>query len=203
VKQNDLGDQHANGAVYFPYAKYSGSNFTIALRTAQAPEGAGSALRATVLRLDPELPLHDLKAMTARVSDSLASRRVPLLLAGVFAAVALVLAAVGIYGVLAYSVLQRQREIGVRMALGALPEQILRQFLGLGGRMLAIGIPLGLLGAWLAGRTMTSLLFGVEPANPLVLGGTALLLTAVALVACLLPSRRAARVSPMEALRST
>lgn len=203
VKQHDLGDQHANGAVYFPYAKYAGLNFTIALRTAQAPESAGPALRAAVLRLDAELPLHDLKAMTARVADTLAGRRVPFLLAGVFAAVALLLAAVGIYGVLAYSVAQRQREIGVRMALGARPEQILRQFLGMGARMLAIGLPLGLLGAWLAGEAMTGLLFGVAPTNLLVLGGTALMLAAVAMTACVLPSRRAARVLPVEALRST
>ncbi len=200
VKQNDLADQHANGAVYFPYAHYDGSSIMVVVRTVQAPEAAGPAMRATVLRLDPELPLNDLKTLSARVDDSLASRRVPLLLAGIFAAVALVLAAVGIYGVLAYSVALRQREIGVRMALGALPEQILRQFLGLGGRILAVGLPLGLLGAWLAGRAMTSLLFGVAPLNPLVLGGTALVLALVAMLACLLPSRRAAGISPTEAL---
>ena len=104
---------------------------------------------------------------------------------------------------LAYSVVQRQREIGVRMALGALPEQILRQFLGLGGKLLAIGLPFGLLGAWLTGRAMTSLLFGVTPTNLIVLGGTAGLLALVTVLACLLPSRRAARVSPMEALRGS
>jgi predicted permease len=202
VKQHDLADQHAIGAVYFPYAEYAASTFMIVVRTVQAPETAGPAMRAAVLRIDAELPLHDLKAMAARMDDSLASRRVPLLLAGIFAAVALVLAAVGIYGVLAYSVAQRQREIGVRMALGALPEQILLQFLGLGGRMLALGLPLGLLGAWLAGRAMAGLLFGVAATNPLVLGGTAVVLAGVAMLACLLPSSRAARVSPIEALRA-
>ena len=155
-----------------------------------------------MLRLDPELPLSELMTMQGRVNDSLASRRIPVLLAGMFATMALLLAAVGIYGVLAYSVLQRQREIGVRMALGAQPGQILRQFLGLGTRLLLIGLPLGLLGAWLAGRAMTGLLFGVAPANPLVLGGTALMLFVVAMAACLLPSRRAARIAPLEALRA-
>ncbi len=201
VKQKDLAETRANGAIYLPYASYAGGSFVLAVRTRQAPESIGPALRAAVLHLDPELPLTDLKPMALRVDESLASRRVPLLLAGIFAAVALVLAAVGIYGVLAYSVMQRQREIGVRMALGALPRQILRQFLGLGGRMLAVGLPLGLLGAWLAGRAMAGLLFGVAPANPLVLGGTAAVLAAVAMLACLLPSRRAARVSPIVALR--
>ncbi len=203
VKQNDLADQHPNGSIYFPYAQYASSWVMIAVRTQQAPEAAGASFRATVLRLDPELPLNDLRTMAARVDASLGARRLPLLLAGIFAAVALVLAAVGIYGVLAYSVTLRQREIGVRMALGAQPEQILRQFLGLGGRLLAAGLPLGLAGAWLAGRAMSGLLFGVAPFSPLVLGGTALVLAAVALLASLLPSRRAARVSPTEALRGS
>ena len=203
VKQNDLADQKASGAGYFPYIHYAGSSVMIVVRTAQAPESFGPMLRSAVLRLDPELPLNDLKTMAGRVDDSLASRRIPFLLAGIFAGVALVLAAVGIYGVLAYSVLQRKREIGVRMALGAQPEQILAQFLAVGGRLLLFGLPFGLLGAWMAGRAMTGLLFGVAPANPLVLGGTAAVLALVTLLACLLPSRRAARVSPMEALRGS
>jgi ABC-type antimicrobial peptide transport system permease subunit len=136
------------------------------------------------------------------VNDSLGGRRIPFVLAGIFAGVALLLAAVGIYGVLAYSVAQRRREIGVRMALGAQPDQILRQFLGLGVRLLAIGLPLGLIGAWLVGRAMTGLLFGIGPANPVVLSGTAVILATAAMLACLLPARRAARVDPMVALRA-
>ncbi len=202
VKQSDLAEKMPRGAVYFPYKFYASLGLGLVVRTARAPESASSMLRATVLRLDPELPVHDVQTMEARIEGSVAGRRVPLLLAGIFAVVALVLAAVGIYGVLAYAVAQRQREIGVRMALGAQPEQILGQFLMLGGKLLLIGLPLGLLGAWLAGRAMTSLLFGVEPTNPVVLGGTALVLASVAMLACFLPSRRAARVSPIEALRA-
>ena len=202
VKQRDLAETTANGAVYLPYSGYAGGGIVLAVRTTQAPETIGPALRAAILRLDPELPLTDLKKMSTLLDDSLASRRIPLLLAGIFAAVALLLAAVGIYGVLAYTVAQRQREIGVRMALGAQPTQIVRQFLGLGGRFLAIGLPVGLMGAWFAGRAMAGLLFGITPTNPAVLGGTALLLIVVAMLACLLPVRRAAGVSPVEALRA-
>lgn len=201
VKQADLADERGNGAVYFPYRDYAGLGFTVVVRTEQAAEAAGPAVRAAVLRVDPEMAVDQLMTMTERVDKSVAERKVPLILAGIFAGVALVLAAVGIYGVLAYAVAQRQREIGVRMALGALPEQILTQFLGLGVRLLGVALPLGFLGAWSAGRAMKGLLFGVSPANALVLGGTAGLLALVALVACWLPSRRAARVEPVEALR--
>jgi ABC-type antimicrobial peptide transport system permease subunit len=140
--------------------------------------------------------------MASRIDGSLSKRRTPLALAAIFAGVSLVLAAVGIYGVLAYSVAQRRREIGVRMALGAQPAQILRQFLGLGVRLLLIGLPIGVLGAWMAGHAIAGMLFGVEPLSPQVLGATAAVLVAAALPACLLPSRRAAHVAPNEALRA-
>ena len=202
VKQNSLADRHGYGVVYYPTAVFSQFAFTVAVRTSQAPEAIGAAAQAAVLRIDPELPLTDVKTMATRVDDSLTGRRLPLLLAGIFAGMALVLAAVGIYGVLAYSVTQRQREIGVRMALGAQPQQILEQFLGLGARLLAIGLPLGLIGAWLVGRAMAGLLFGIGPANPVVLGGTAVILAVAAMLACLFPARRAAKVDPSVALRA-
>ena len=203
VKQADLTEQKATGAVYFSYGENDAPfGQWVVVRTLQRPETAGAALRQAVLRIDPSLPLDDLKTMATRIDDSLVARRSPMLLAAIFAGVALVLAALGIYGVLAYAVAQRQREIGLRMALGAMPGQVLRQFLLLGVRLLVAGIVLGFAGAWLVGRAMSGMLFGVAPANPLVLGGTALLLSVVVVLACLLPSRRAARTDPMIALRA-
>ncbi len=159
-------------------------------------------VQKAVLELDPELPIDDLRPMQARIDDSLVARRSPAVLAGLFAAAALLLAAIGTYGVLAYAVSQRRREIGVRMALGALPRQILAQFLGLGGRLLDHGVALGALGAWLTERAMRSLLFGVGtlPFGVLVLTAGAML--AVVFLAMFLPSRRAARTNPIDALRT-
>lgn len=202
VKQEDLADDKSRGAVYLPYVEQASLGFLITVRTELAPETAGAAMRAAVLRIDPELPLHDVRPMESRIDGSLSERRLPLALALAFAGIALVLAAAGIYGVLAYAVAQRRREIGVRLALGAQPEQILRQFLGLGLKLLAFALPLGLVGALLSGRAMSGLLFGVSATDPLVLGLTALALGAVALLACVVPSRVASRVHPCEALRS-
>jgi predicted permease len=202
AKQTNLEDQKATGCVYFPFMDYAGQHITAVLRTAQAPEAAGTAFRAAVLRVDPELPLEDMKPMSAWIDESLKGRRSPMMLAGIFAGVALVLAAIGIYGVLAYAVAQRRREIGVRMALGALPQQIRMQFLSIGVRLVLVGSALGAVGGWLTGRAMQGLLFGVGAAQPSVFVATAAVLASVAMAACLLPAVRAARVPPMEALRS-
>ena len=140
--------------------------------------------------------------MDTRIDDSLIARRSPALLAGIFAGVALLLAAIGTYGVLSYAVAQRRREIGIRMALGAQTQQIGAQFLSLGLRLLAAGTILGLIGAWLAGRAMRSVLFDVPALSVATLLGTALVMTAVSLVACLIPARRATKVDPMIALRT-
>jgi predicted permease len=203
TKEQDLADTHSHGSIYFPMIYYSGSDSKVVIRTVQAPQAAGPTLRAAVLRLDPEIPVTDMKTMTARLDESLVSRRSPLMLAGIFAGVALVLAAVGIYGVLAYAVSERRREIGVRMALGALPTQIVRQFLSLGATLVAIGSIIGALGGWLIGLAMASQLFGVGAVQPLVFLGAAVVLSVVAIAACVVPAIRAARVPPMEALRSS
>lgn len=202
VKQSDLADTNALGAVYFPYARYSNYGFSVVIRTALAPAALSATLRKTVLAIDPGLPVDGIKPMQTLVDDSLVSRRSPAVLALAFAAVALLLAAVGTYGVLAYAVNQRRREIGVRMALGARPGQVLQQFLGLGARLLVIGIGLGLIGAWATGRAMQSLLFKMGAIDPWVLVATALTITIVVLFAIYIPSRRATKVDPMDALRS-
>jgi ABC-type antimicrobial peptide transport system permease subunit len=140
--------------------------------------------------------------MDTRIADSLITRRSPALLAGIFAGVALLLAAIGTYGVLSYAVAQRTREIGIRMALGAQREQIGSQFLSLGLRLLAAGTVLGLIGASLAGKAMQSVLFDVPALHVVILLGTVLVMTAVSSAACLIPARRASRVDPMIALRT-
>ena len=138
--------------------------------------------------------------MDTRIADSLVGRRSPAVLTGIFAAFALLLAALGTYGVLSYAVGQRRREIGVRVALGAQAHQIRGQFLALGARLLAMGTALGLLGAVLAGRAARSVLFDVPSLHPATLAVTAAVISGVTLAACVLPSRRAARISPVEAL---
>jgi ABC-type antimicrobial peptide transport system permease subunit len=138
--------------------------------------------------------------METRIADSLVARRSPALLAGLFSGIALLLTAVGSYGVLSYAVAQRRREIGVRMALGARPEQIRGQFFYLGLRLLSCGTILGVVGAWLAGRAMQTILFHVSALNLAILAGAVGVMGLVSLLACLVPSHRAARISPMEAL---
>jgi ABC-type antimicrobial peptide transport system permease subunit len=139
--------------------------------------------------------------METRIGDSMMTRRSPALLTGIFAGVALLLAAIGTYGVLSFAVSQRHREIGVRMALGAQPGQVLAGFLGAGTRLLGAGVALGLLGALAAGRAMESVLFGVSGFPASVLAATTFAMTLVVWLACYIPARRAAKVDPMVALR--
>lgn len=199
VKQGGVADP-SPGAVYYPYAYRADDSFFVVLRTALAPEALASTLRESVRKLDPDLPVSDLRSMDARLADSLVGRRSPALLAGLFSVIALLLTAIGTYGVLSYAVAQRRREIGLRMALGARPEQIRAQFLSLAGRLLLAGTTLGFAGAWFTGGALQSLLFQVPATHIATFAGTAGVLGVVSLFACLIPSFRAARISPIQAL---
>jgi predicted permease len=202
VKQAALTEAQGQGAVYLPYAYRDNASIFVVTRTSQRPEAFAETLRKLVRAAHPALAGDNIRSMDTRVADSLIARRSPALLAGIFASVALLLAAIGTYGVLSYAVAQRTREIGIRMALGAQREQIGAQFLSLGLRLLAAGTIVGLIGAWFAGRAMQSVLFDVPTLHIATLLGTALVMTAVSLVACLIPARRATLVNPIEALHS-
>ena len=200
AKQAGLTEDEAQGAIYYPYSFRIDDSFFVAVRTSLPPESLGLALQRVVRQIDPDIPANDVRSMETRITDSLAARRSPALLAGLFSGIALLLTAIGTYGVLSYAVAQRRREIGLRMALGAQPGQIRSQFFYLSLRLLAGGTILGVIGAWLTGRAMQAVLFHVPALNPAILAGTGCVMGLVSLVACLLPSRRAARISPMEAL---
>jgi predicted permease len=202
VKQAELTESQGQGAVYLPFRYRDSGNIFVVTRTSQRPEAFAAALRKLLRTTDPDLAIDDVRSMDARIADSLVTRRSPALLAGIFSGLALLLAALGTYGVLSYAVAQRRREIGIRMALGAQREQIGVQFLSLGLRLLAAGTVLGLIGAWLAGRAMQSVLFDLPTLPVAALLGTALVMTTVSLVACLIPARRATKVDPMIALRT-
>jgi ABC-type antimicrobial peptide transport system permease subunit len=158
------------------------------------------AIRAVLGRLDSELPLYDVRPMSERVAGSLAARRAAMVLLGAFGGVALFLAVVGIYGVLAYAVAQRTREVGIRMAMGSSSDAIFRLILRQGLAVTALGLAAG--GAASLGLVglIRSQLFGVTPTDPRVLGGVAVLLAAVAALACAIPAWRATRVDPVVAL---
>jgi predicted permease len=202
VKQAALTEAQGQGAVYLPYAYRDNESIFVVTRTSQRPEAFAETLRKLVHAAHPLLAVDNIRSMETRIADSLITRRSPALLAGIFAGVALLLAAIGAYGVLSYAVAQRRREIGIRMALGAQREQIGAQFLSLGLRLLAAGTILGLIGAWLAGRAMQSVLFDVPAVHFATLLGTALVMSIVSLAACFIPARRATLVDPIEALRT-
>ena len=186
---------------YFPEFQGQDSGLTVLLRTAGSPPGQISALRGALHDLDSQLPLDHPRELSEVVRDSSAQQRFLALLLGLFSGLALVLAAIGIYGVIAYWVAQRTHEVGIRMALGAGWTEVMRLVLGEGLRMALAGVAIGLAGAWGLTRFMASLLYGVRPTDPLTFAAVPLFLVLVALLACYLPARRATRVDPMVALR--
>ena len=159
VKQAGLTEAQGQGAVYLPYAYREGASVFVVTRTSQRPEAFAETLRKLVRAAHPELAFDNIRSMDTRVAESLIARRSPALLAGIFAGVALLLAAIGTYGVLSYAVAQRTREMAFAWRSARKESQIGAQFLSLGLRLLAAGTILGLIGAWLAGRAMQSVLF--------------------------------------------
>jgi len=202
IKHNDLtmGISEHVGAYYFPFRQNPGGFISVVLATAGDPLPLTASVRERIARHDPELPLFDVQTMDGRIGDSLTGRRASMFLLLVFAGVALFLAVIGIYGVLAYAVVQRTREMSIRVALGSSAREIAMLVLGHGARVTGIGLLVGAVAALLMGRLIESLLFGVQPLDLRVVGTVAGILGAVALAASVLPALQAARVDPMRAL---
>jgi predicted permease len=189
------------GAYYFPYRQNPWRYLTFVIRSERSKESVANEVRAAVAATDPELPLFDLLTMEERVDRSLVARKTSILLAASFGAVALFLAAVGIYGVLAYLVSQRTREIGIRMALGGTTRSAFELVLREGATIVSLGLALGLGGAFLLGGVLERHLYGVGATDPTVLAAVAGLLAAVALLASAIPALRAASIHPVQAIR--
>ena len=200
VKQYGLAHE-GREQVYFPYSQRPQSRMYLAVRTSLAPLSLANAVRGEVRALDNDQPIYEVKSMEQLVSNSLAERQLNMLLLAGFSAIALVLAAVGIYGVMSYSVTQRTHEMGIRMALGAKQSNVLSLVVRQGMTLALMGVAAGLAGAFALTRLMTSLLYGVSTTDPLTFAAISVILTGVALAACLVPARRATKVDPMVALR--
>ncbi|MGH9840153.1 MAG: ABC transporter permease, partial [Blastocatellia bacterium] len=200
-------DREVDPEVFLPDAQNPGNSNMLVARVAPGQNSqAGlsslsAAIRDQALAQDPTEPVHPIVTMNERLSDSFAPRRFQMLLFGVFAALALVIATVGIYGVISYAVSQRTHEIGIRMALGAEPRNVLRMVVGQGMRLTLIGVALGVIAALALTRVMKSLLFNVSATDPATFAVIALLLVAAALAACYVPARRAAKMDPLVSLR--
>jgi putative ABC transport system permease protein len=173
----------------------------VAVRTPVDPTALATALRGTIASLDPQLAVSDVKTMEANVQESLSPQRFNLFLLGLFAALAVFLAAVGVYGVLSYSVTQRTREIGVRVAMGAQRGNILGMTIREGMKLTFAGAAIGLVGALLLTRLMAGLLYGITARDPLTFAGVIVVMLLVSLAACYIPARRATLVDPLVALR--
>jgi putative ABC transport system permease protein len=200
VKHNGL-EGESRVQYYIPHSQTQNPFMGLVVRTTVDPASLSGAVRGAISSLDKDLPVFRVKTMEQFVIDSTAQRRFAMTLVGIFAALALALAAVGLYGVLSYSITQRSHEIGIRMALGAQVRDVLRLVVGQGMLLALAGVVLGGVAAFLLTRLMANLLFNVTPGDPLTYATIAFLLTLVALLACLVPARRATKVDPIESLR--
>jgi putative ABC transport system permease protein len=202
VKQGAL-DAATMPHTYESYGQHGipGNSLSVAVRAEGNPASLASALRATVWGLDRELAIAQIRTMDQVISESTAPRRFNLILLVAFAALAVALAAIGIYGVISYSVAQRTHEIGIRMALGAQRGDVLRQVVGQGMLLMGAGVIIGIVGALALTRFLTSLLYEVKPTDPVTFAAVSMLVAGVALLASYFPARRATKVDPMVALR--
>jgi predicted permease len=188
--------------LYRPYHQRATNNMSMVVRTSGAPAALASAIRSEVRKLAPNLPIADMRMVKEIVSASIAQRRFEMLLTSAFAVIALLLGVTGVYGVVSYSVANRTREIGLRMALGASPRGVMSWVFARGLRPVVIGAFVGLLGAVIVATSLRSLLFAVAPTDPLALAAVALILLCASLLACYLPARRAAELNPADLLRN-
>ncbi|HEX5086148.1 MAG TPA: ABC transporter permease [Blastocatellia bacterium] len=200
VRHSSL-EQEAGLEMYLPITQSSSSSVELVVRTKLAPEAMAPGVRAALSKVDPRLPTAEFQTLGQLVDQATSPKRLVTLLLGGFSLLALILAALGIYGVISYSVTQRTRELGIRVALGAQTAKVLMMVIRQGLAPVAIGLALGLAGAAALTRLMATLLFGISATDPATFAGIALLLVSVALLACYFPARRAAKVDPMIALR--
>jgi predicted permease len=201
VRLSDLTEgERTVGTYFYPMAQDTSRIVTFAIKTTPRPESLGGSLRATVAALDPELPVFDSRTMDERADGALLNRRSPAMLSLAFAGVALLLSAVGLYGVLAYLVAQRSREIAIRIAIGSSARAVFALVFREGVVLVGAGLLAGAAGALLLRRSVDGLLFGVRATDPLVIGTALVLLVATALLACTLPARRAMRIDPVTVL---
>jgi putative ABC transport system permease protein len=195
-------DQTPRPMIYWPHVRTEYTTMYPIVRTSGDPSAIASAAREEVKRMDASQPIAGVRTLEEIVSTSIAQPRLISRLLAVFAAVALALAAIGIYGVVAYSVSQRTREIGIRVALGSTPAGVAKLIAGQGAKLAGVGIAIGIPAALLLARAMESMLFDTDPADPSTIAVVALVLTAAAVAACLVPLRKALKVDPANALRS-
>jgi putative ABC transport system permease protein len=188
--------------IFRPLIGFGGTQPFVVLRSSVDPASLIPAVRQLVASMDPEAPVDRAQPMSAYVGDALAQSRLTLVLMAGFGVVALIMAAVGIYGVISYSVSQRTKEIGIRMALGQESWQIRNLVVGEGLRLVGISLVIGLAGAFALATTVSGLLYGVNPRDPWTFGGMAAFLLVIALVGCLVPARRATSVNPLSALKA-
>ena len=188
--------------IYFPHQQFGIGSMALFVRTQLEPQSITTALRRTIAEIDKDVPVYRMRTLTDYMSQSVAQPRLNALLVGLFALIALLLAAAGIFGVMSYAVTQRTQEIGIRLALGAQRNDVLRLIVGQGMRFVSAGVVLGLIGVVLSTRLLQSLLFGIGATDVRTMIIVSLVLSAVAFIACLLPARRASRVDPIQALRA-